>query len=246
MNNSGKPQFEDIRATIAYLDHQKEEGSSQSCQTTLTPSTSLHHYHPYQRPSPPRSVTPSPITPLVVPTIIRCSDMYEEAPTPCFATPEPLEAILENVEIEEEGQEDVAMADEGEDTISLGESMTAEELNSYARSHQISPKLKKHVDAMYDEEDQLDSEEEHKTEEHRRCKRYIKANRPHKIIRGKIVPWYEPSSLLLQSLSNSSTSQPQVDSTDSSSNIDCNYIEINESLLKSRDECDHKDFEKKF
>lgn len=33
---------------------------------------------------------------------------------------------------------------------------------------------------------------------------------------------------------------------DSSSSIDSNYIEINESLLKSRDECDHKDFEKKF
>lgn len=67
--------------------------------------------------------------------------------------------------MEEEGQEDIAMADEGEDTVSLGKSMTAEELNSYTRSHQISPKLKKHINAMYDKEDQLDSDEEHEAEE---------------------------------------------------------------------------------
>lgn len=50
--------------------------------------------------------------------------------------------------MEEEGQEDVTMADEGEDTISLGESTTAEEMNNYTRSHQILPKLRKHIDAM--------------------------------------------------------------------------------------------------
>lgn len=244
-NSSGKPRFEEIRQHLKTLD-----GWCKAPETS--PTYTSHRFHPYMRksrtPTPPPSTETAEVTPAVkLPkildvvewstrprgnappfTLVHCSEDYQEAPTPCFATPEP--------------EEDTVM-DEGEDAVSLHESDFNKDLedyhtnlvdenmrglDTYVRSNDPYESIDEdemHMVSRYDDYDEFDED----TLRSRRKARKMKHTR------------YVPSPLLTHSLSDTSALRQQVDSSECSRDVQCNILEINESLIQNKGgyECNH-------